>query len=585
MNASRRNKGVRRFKDGERKYVHDMKKELCATTCFHGDLTHAGRHFEKRDIDALMQYAASIGAARFKWMYDTNWTLYEPDSPVGFDLIETACESAHRHGMRFDAIFKPFEGALWHRTTILPDSFPRPAGAPVLATPIGLLHVVRPSLVDHPEMRLARRPGEAADPGGSIATIRLLKNDDAPFPVAPDDLSIWTSHRNGGLKPYEGTVAIRDSLEWRPGFPDSDRKRRVLSLENLDLPESIRLVVIRRGQGREAGDFANTGGGFAELVRADGTVIPSMVSGRRVDAEALYRRTAVEATLGAHRYLQLPEVAALVGDRDRFMAHCEGMFDFRTQSKAVSLGPGKELAILRGKHRCVYGAPHPVYPEVRRDWLGHVQYCIDRGVDGVNIRIASHNFGGCHEPWAYGFNEPVLAQMDHPENTAEAARINGEAFTTFLRAARDLLHANGKEIGVQVHARMFGHDERDPGRCPLPRNFDWNWDEWIRDIADYVELRGGFSMCEANNREAADRVGLAARQADIPFIYQGNRLAMNFDGPHPSLAREMDWTREHPDITVYDLYETGNFTRINPRGEFEGSPAISDLARKHWRKR
>lgn len=563
-----------------------MKKQLCVTTGYHGEAMHAGRHYRKEEIDALMRYAASLGATRCKWIVGLwGWALWDENGPAGFDLLKTACDAAHRHGMRFDAVFKPFEGALWSRHTILPDISPCPDGAPVLRTPFGLIHMVRPFLLEHPEMRLARGPDDTADPGGRISTIRLIGDAPPSVNFEAGDLSIWTSPRNGNFTRYDGPVVLRESLEWRPGFPYEDRESRVVSLEALELPENANFFLVTCAANSDAGDVINTIGGIAEMAAADGRVVPSSASRRRVDADALFEHTQALARLGMSRYLALPELADLLRDRERFLALCEGMFDFRTQSKEVSFGPGRELAIMRGKHRCVYGASHPVYPEVREDWLNHIRRCIDRGVDGVNIRIASHNFGGCRDPWAYGFNQPALARMAHPENTAEAAKINGEAFTTFLREARELLHAYGKEIGVQVYAQMFGHDERDPGRCPLPRNFDWNWEAWIRDIADYVELRGGFSMREANAREAADRVGLAAREAGIPFIYQGNRLATHFDGPHPSLAREMDWTREHPDITMYDLYETANFTRIDAHGEFEGSPEIADIARNHWWKK
>lgn len=559
-----------------------MKKELCVTTGYHGEALHAGRHYRKGEIDALMRYAASLGATRCKWIVGLwGWALWDDNGPAGFDMLKAACDAAHRHGIRFDAVFKPFEGGLWSRDTILPDTFPCPEGAPVLRTPFGLLHMIRPFLVEHPEMRLARGPGDAADPGGRIRAIRLIGEAAPCVKFEAGDISIWTSPRNGNFTRYEGPVVLRESLEWRPGFPYEDRESRVVSLEGLELPENASFFRLACAKNSDAGDITHTIGGIAELVSADGRVVPSSASCRKVNADALFEHSQALARLGMSRYLALPEMAGLLRDRERFLALCDGMFDFRTQSKAVSFGPGRELAIMRGKHRCVYGASHPVYPEVREAWLDSVRCCVDRGVDGVNIRIASHNFGGCREPWAYGFNDPVLALMDHPENTAEAARINGEAFTRFLREARELLHAHGKEIGVQLYATMFRYDERDPEKDHLPRNFDWNWKEWIRDIADYVELRGGFAMCRENVREVTDRIGLAAREAGIPFIYQGNRLVTRFEGPHYSLAREMDWVRNHPDITAYDLYETAHFTRIDANGEFEGSPGIAELVRRH----
>jgi hypothetical protein len=43
----------------------------------------------------------------------------------------------------------------------------------------------------------------------------------------------------------------------------------------------------------------------------------------------------------------------------------------------------------------------------------------------------------------------------------------------------------------------------------------------------------------------------------------------------------MDWVLNHPDVAAYQFYETGSFSRINAKGELEGSPAVRDLARRH----
>lgn len=184
-----------------------------------------------------------------------------------------------------------------------------------------------------------------------------------------------------------------------------------------------------------------------------------------------------------------------------------------------------------------------------------------------------------------GFNEPTLKQMTHKDNTAEAARINGEAYTQLLREARDLLHSHGREIGVHVHALMFQPDNRHGGPWgPVPMNIQWQWEQWIKEIADYVEFRGANMLLPPNIRVVADRIGLAAREAGIPFIYQSTRgRTVHFDGPHKWLAKEVAWARRHPDITFYNLYETAeHYTRMGKHGRLEGSPDVADLIRRRW---
>ncbi len=557
-----------------------MEKKLCVTSDFWDDLLHAGRHFERHDLDAMMQYAASLKAERFEWVLDTVWTLYNEDSPVGFDLLYSACEAAHRYNMRFDVVFKPFEGAL-KSGTFLPTSFPPPGQAPLLEEPDALLHAVRPFVADHPHMRIGRAEDDAVDPGGGIRKIKLVKNDDSAAPFGPDDFSIWTSTRNGGFQRYNGPVFWSETLEWRPNFPYDDRECRIINLNGLEIPEQQRFILLRCESKKNKSDFANSIEKIVELESENGNVIPSMPSRLRVDGDKLLKRARCIAELELTNYLKDPQVRNLLKDRDRFLSGCEDMFKFAQRCEDISLVKTGELAVARGKSRYISGALHPLYPEVRENWLEHVKFCVDRGVDGVNIRIANHNRS--YEPWAHGFNEAVLQRTEHRDNIAEVRRINGQAYTQFLREARELLHAHERELGVHLNSEHFRHDDRSPFSCKLPRNFDWQWELWLREIADYVEFRGAFTQRPENLREVTDRIGLVAREAGIPFIFQSNRGSpMHFKGPHHCLAEEMNWVRSHPDVTEYNLYETANFSRIGRDNRLEGSKDMAALVDRCW---
>jgi len=556
-------------------------KRLWVTTDFMDDLSVAGRHFERRDIDALMAYTASLGAECHQWILDTIWTLYDDDGPVGFDLLAAACEAAHRHGMRFQVIFKPFEGGLDHMGVVLPATVPRPEEKITLEEPRGLLHAVRPFVAAHPEMRIARWD-EDADPGGRIAAIRLVKNDDAPVRFGLEDLSLLTSRRNGGYERYEGPVELEEVVEWRPRFPWRDSPCRVLTLGGLELPEDTKFILLRCRRRDETDGFTNAVEELIELVNEHGCVIPSMPSLRRADTQRMFERASRIAHLELTRYARRPDARRLLSDEAWFLEQCRDVHVFDAGWEDAVLERDGEVAVARGKPRHNAGALHPIYPEVREHWLEQIRFCIDRGVDGVNIRTANHNRP--YESWAYGFNEPVLDHMTDRGNIAEARRINGDAYTQFLREAADLLHGEGRELGVHVHALMLRHDDHAANNRPFPCNFEWQWETWVREFADYAEYRGASFLRAENQREVADRIGLVARDAGKPLVYQSMRGAVvHFEGPHPSLGWEMDWVRRHPDVAAYNLYETANFSRLHPDGRFEGSTAIGELVSQHWR--
>lgn len=557
-----------------------MKKKLWATVDYYDDVKRGNRHYSKEHLDGMMKYCASLGCERVQWILDTTWTLYDETPPGGFDLLEWACEAAHRHGLSFAVVFKPFEGALAGATGVLPEGLPIPDGAPVLREADGIVHAYRPFLGEHPEMNFARMTGRDEDPGGRLVALRLVKDDDAPSPFQPGDLSIWTSPRNGGYTKYEGPVAWSESSEWRLLMPPhDDRPRRIVTLGGLELPEATRFIMIRRE--RDGSAFANAVERLVELVNDRGEIIPGTPASRQViNAEKLFENFKAQVELGLTRFARQPAARALLEDRARFIALCEGMRSLRSGWEDFSFAQGGEFAVMRGKERRRTGVLHPAYPEVRQHWLDHIRYCVERNVDAVNIRQANHN--GVFEPRYFGFNDPVVERMEHPGNFAEVRRINGDAYTLFLREAAELLHGAGKELGVHVHGLMLRHSDVSCNTSMVPLNVEWQWETWFKEIVDYAEYRGAFFFRPENQRYVADRIGFVAREANIPLVYQSMRGAMvHFDAPYPALDYEMDWVREHPDFTAYNLYEVAGFSRLDPDQGFVGSPDMAALVRRH----
>lgn len=550
------------------------------------DLLHPrmDRHFDKAQLDQLMAYSASLGAVRQEWIADT-WLL-DPelggssDNPAGFDYLAAACEAAHQNGLRFDVVFKPFEGLMPQQMQKFPETFPKPEGIPLLADCGGFYHSARPFLAQNPHLRLARGPEEDRLEV-PIAAIRLIKNDDGPAGLGAEDLTIWTSRVNGGkyYEKYEGPVTYRESLEWRPIHPRRDQQFRVLTLGGLKLPADARYIMVRCSN--ENSDFTNESEHLLELADRHGQLLPSTPSSGRVKSGKLLEMSKLASKLGLTRYLMHPAIRALLDDEAGFLELCEGAHDFGKTDR-ITLGGGAEAAVMRGKPRYVAGSLHPIYPEVREHWLELIGYCLDRGVDGINIRVANHNRP--FEPWAYGFNDRVAEQMSRPDQAGEAARINGEAYTQLIKEASETVRARGKELGVHVNGETFTQNIGGRG-WPLPRNFIWQWERWIRDYADYAEFRGA-GMHAGDLRFVLDRIGLAAREAGIPFMLQSTRMTSrdHFGSANPVCAHEMEWVRDDPEITIYNLYETVSFTRLTAEGWIEGSPQIAGLVKRIWNK-
>lgn len=556
-----------------------MNKELWATVDYIDDVLTAGRHYTEDDLEAMATYVASLGVTHLQWILDTMWAFYDDASSGGFDVLKAASDAVHRHGMKFVVVFKPFEGVKAAANGLLPTGLPIPDAAPVLRERAGLIDAYRPFIGEHPEMNFARMTGESEDPGGRIGAIRLVKNDAAPSPFKLGDLSIWTSSRNGGYAKYAGPVDLSDAVDFRMLFPYEDVERRIVTLGGLELSDDADFLMIRREAG--GAGFVNAVEDVVELVNENGEVIPSTPALRPVDGEKVFKRFAFQVEHGLSHFARTEAAKKIVADREGFLALYEGMRRFDAGWEDVSLEEGSEIVVMRGKERFRPGVLHPIYPEVRQHWLDHVRFCLERGVDAVNFRAANHN--QVYQPRYFGFNDPVVERMEHPGNFGELGRINGDAYTQFLSEAAELLHSAGKKIGVHVHALMLWHADRSPNINMFPLNIEWQWETWLRDFADFVEYRGSFFLRPENQRQVADRIGLVARETGTSFVFQSLRGApMHFDGPYPSLENEMSWVRRHPDVDAYNLYETANFTRIDPERGFQGSADIAELVRSHW---
>lgn len=560
-------------------YISSEKK-LLATTDYYDNMIGCQCFFERSHLDDLHKYLASIGVTRHQWIVDTIWNYYETH-PHGIDLLAEAADSAHSHGIEFYAKIKPFEGGGFGDA--LPHSLPFKKNVSALRDMRGIYPIARPFAAKNPHFSLKRKPG-TYEVSGPVSTIRLVKGDDTPTRIRQKDLNIWTSDKNNGFTRYHGPVSFRESVEWRPGFPRS-KKCHIIHLEGLEIPDGHNYILVRCLLTGDNSDFSNERGNIAELEDINGNIIPFILGAGPVDYNVhreIYEHRFHEDIC---RYFQLPEVRAEFKDRRKAAKHYEDFYNFdirRPVTEPYTLDRTGYIAIACGKPEYMPGILNPIYPEVREHWLDMVRFCLDRGVDGINFRIATHTQSP--EYWEYGYNEPVIEAACGKNDYITIKRINGDAYTKFLREARELIKGRGKSITIQLYAQMLMPDDRH-GLNWIPPNFEWQWEKFIREIADDLEFRGAWTLRPWNLHQVIDAISSVIRDSNKPFYYEGNRVELGragFNGPFHSTREEINMVNNNPDLDGLSLYETEHFTRMNKDQRIEGSPDLADLLRNKF---
>jgi len=84
-------------------------KKLLATTDYFDNIIWSKFLFQRKHLDSLNKYLASIGVTRHQWMVEHIWSFYDKQ-PVGFDLLAEAVKSAHAYGVELYAELKRSKG-------------------------------------------------------------------------------------------------------------------------------------------------------------------------------------------------------------------------------------------------------------------------------------------------------------------------------------------------------------------------------------------------------------------------------------------------------------------------------------------
>jgi uncharacterized protein CbrC (UPF0167 family) len=555
--------------------------ELHFATDYYDDVFYSGRFFNRENLRTLIAFCRSLGTTTIEWVMDDMWALYD-SYPGGMDLLRTAVEEAHAAGMRLNVVYKPYEGEL--STICLPQSFPTPEGRTHQMDLRGFNPIIRRFNAAHPELCMKRRPGDE-DPGGVLRSIRLIKDDAKPVTIRPEDVSVWTSDTNGRFDRYQGSFTLVESSEWRPLFPVG-RTCRILTLEGLTITADRRYIEVRFAENAFGGKpFRNEAMALVELINERSQPIPCTPAARGggvLDGRANVEDMSRPIMLDLIHYGQRPDVRALLADQAAAIAQASEMRDYRAADlQKYALDEKRSLAVARGKLPYHFHMLNPVYPEVRHEWLRQVEFCIERGADGVNFRGSTH--GATTGP--YGFNEPVLRQLGERPTQAGVRRVIGNAYTEFLREARQLLHAHGRKLGVTLLGD-YAQAPDDTGQTPFLDIMDPQWETWVADLADFAVFRGPQGYRWDSLGEVVDRFSNACKAAGIPLVFQANRrliAPLRRTGPNPDalehLRREIEYVLSHPGVSAYQVYETATLTKLGDDGRLQEVKEYIDLIR------
>jgi hypothetical protein len=333
--------------------------------------------------------------------------------------------------------FKPYETG---PAMILPEGCPEAREWGRLEHLGGQLVWLDPFVLKHPHLRIKRRSDDLP-PGANdapIHAIKLIKKDDSPTRIKREHLQIWSSPNNYRYRPLDLDFDYAESVETAPrdvlDLNDNVSTRkgepvRVLTLSGFRLLDPYLLVTTNFKDG--PADFEHIGPAMMVAWDERGREIPGVFA----NGKAIWCDNRVHFR-----------------DWGLVFDHGWGKLPMKLDEPNAS-GKAGFIACRRGRAKYLPGALCETEPEVQAYWLSWIDEMLDAGVDGIDIREENHSTHTEH-PEDYGFNEVVLDLCQ--QRGMEVAQVRGEAYTAFLRRAKQQISARGKRLRYNLNLDYFG---------------------------------------------------------------------------------------------------------------------------------
>jgi hypothetical protein len=470
-------------------------KPLAVTIDFSDDMWRSKAGVKTANIESLMEKLAGLGFNQVNWIicperYLTAQAVSDADPRDG---VRVAAEAAHRRGMRFYGLFKPFDTGCVNAQ--VPPAVKLPPNMPVIKTLTGRLAIFSPFLARHPDMCIEHRPVPDRSTQ-AVTTIKLVKQDDTPSRLDQKRIRLFVGERNGEFEPYPGPMKFADAVERRDGKPV-----RVLMLSDLSIGPKFRYLLIRTTfpEGGK-GDFTNLSSRIIELYDRKGGVLPQSPSIKTLDRDTvvtILKNMWLDQT-GRWGVPAEYELDPAYGKLPERTAYYFGPTPDSENDPLVTLdAPGGGLiADARGKDMYMTSL-QPMYPQVRAYWLEQIKNLIDDGADGIILRVDNHSTWYT-DPYDYGFNPPVVEAYKkkygvdirtHPLDQEKWRALQGDAYTQFVREARQLTKRRNVKLQLSIN-RLMGPAMPYWNLNNVPMSIQWQWKKWITEkLCDSVELK------------------------------------------------------------------------------------------------
>ena len=528
-------------------------------------------------VSSMMATLAGCGVRRVSWCYygdgrgghmvrDTSVKSQKLCSTYNLlgNPLRVAAEAAHEEGLKLHACFKPYETGAAH---LCPEGSVEAAMVGRLSHLGGRLSWLDRFVVDSPHLRIKRRSDDlrADIRTVPICGLKLVKKDDSPTRVSKQHLQIWTSALNSryqrldidfdvteNVEPAKKDVYdVSDELLTRKGDPV-----RTLTLSGFELNDPFILVTTDFSDGPP--DFENTSIEMLVALDADGREVPGVfANGRGIWA------------------------AEMVDFRDWGLVFDHG---WGSEKKYLDInnqdGQSGLVAYTRGRNEYLPGALCETEPQVREFWLSCIEEMLDAGVDGIDFREENHSTHTDY-PEEYGFNPAVIEACEQRGGVdlATVAAVRGEAYTEFLRQAKQMIAARGKRMRINFQVDWYRPEPAATRRLAYPANLNFEWLRWIEEgLCDEGIIRFYHLPFDCIfNDEVTQEVIAACERHNISLAV--NRYVRKLEPE--TLMDEYRSVRDDGRFSGFIMYETRHFVRNHPDGSCtvtkDGVDRLKDL--------
>jgi hypothetical protein len=429
-------------------------------------------------VDAMMATVRDMGVTRVSWAYygdghggflmpsglNDKWRNLAATQAALGNPLRAATEAAHRHGIELYAYYKPYETG---PAIYFPDGSAEARAFGRIRQRGGWVSWLDPFVVEHPNLRIRHRLGEPVSDvaDARVYALKLIKRDDSPTRVTREHLQIWTSQLNHQYRPLDVDFEVVDAVE-----PSRKEVRdvngalitkkgdpvRTLTLSGFELTDPYILVTTDFTDG--APDFQNAGTDMLVALDREGEDVPGVFAAGNGIWEA--------GRVDFRNWGLIFDVG-----RGNILVHLD---------KPNASGKEGLIAFARGRNAYLPGALCETEPEVQAYWLSCIREMLDAGVDGVDFRVENHStHTDCNDE--YGYNDAVLEECARRGNADQAtiAQVRGEAYTEFLRTAKQTIASRGKRMRINLNIDWFRPDPPPGRRLAYPANIEYDWKRWV----------------------------------------------------------------------------------------------------------